>query len=210
MSSHGWRGARPGGVAGRRGRLAVVALAGVFALVAAGERAAAQGSAREARAPGPAPAKVHREGEYGGVRPGASDGDDEQARRERARRCRGRSGTGLTWIGFVPRDGGSRVFVQLCGEVSYTQEVAGSSLVVTLEGARHATGNARRPLDTRFFEGVVARIASRPTPRARGRRAGVQLSISFKDVADAQQAAASMRAEQDGYTYLYLDFGAGR
>lgn len=140
---------------------------------------------------------------YGGVTPG--EGAPRKPRRPNR----------LTWVGFqIKDDGTSTLFVQLTSEVPFTQEVAGNKLVIRLEGARYANRNARRRLDTRFFETAVQQVTSRAVPkrRARGdqpaRPAGVELTISFKNPEDAREARAELRQEQDGYQYLYLSFGA--
>jgi hypothetical protein len=140
---------------------------------------------------------------YGGVTPG--EGTPRKPRQPNR----------LTWLGFqVKDDGTSTLFVQLTSEVPFTQEVAGGKLVVRLEGARFANRNARRRLDTRFFETALQQVTSRAVSkrRARGdqpaRPAGVELTIAFKNAEDAREASAELRQEQDGYHYLYLSFGA--
>jgi hypothetical protein len=140
---------------------------------------------------------------YGGVTPG--EGTPRKPRRPNR----------LTWVGFqIKDDGTSALFVQLTSEVPFTQEVAGGKLVVRLEGARYANRNARRRLDTRFFETALQQVTSRAVSkrRARGdqpvRPAGVELTIAFKNPEDAREARAEVRQEQDGYHYLYLSFGA--
>jgi hypothetical protein len=142
-------------------------------------------------------------GDYGGVTPG------ESTSRKPRRPNR------VTWVGFqVKDDGTSTLFVQLTSEVPFTQEVAGGKLIVRLEGARYSNRNARRRLDTRFFETALQQVTSRAVSkrRARGdqpaRPAGVELTISFKNPEDAREARAELRQEQDGYHYLYLSFGA--
>ena len=140
---------------------------------------------------------------YGGVTPG--EGASRKPRRPNR----------LTWVGFqVKDDGTSTLFVQLTSEVPFTQEVVGGKLVVRLEGARFANRNARRRLDTRFFETALQQVTSRAVSkrRARGdqpaRAAGVELTVAFKNPEDAREASAELRQEQDGYHYLYLSFGA--
>ncbi|HWN67316.1 MAG TPA: hypothetical protein VNM90_06725 [Haliangium sp.] len=140
---------------------------------------------------------------YGGVTPG--EGTPRKPRRPNR----------LTWLGFqVKDDGTATLFVQLTSEVPFTQEVTGNKLLVRLEGARFANRNARRRLDTRFFETALQQVTSRAVPkrRARGdqpaRAAGVELTVAFKNPEDAREASAEIRQEQDGYHYLYLSFGA--
>jgi hypothetical protein len=133
---------------------------------------------------------------------------------ERASRKPRRPGR-LTWVGFQPKDDGtSTLFLQLSSEVPYRQELRGNELVLKLEGARYANANARRRLDTRFFEGALQQITSRAVSKRRARRdqpertAGIELTIAFKNPEDAREASAEMRQEEDGFHYLYLRFGA--
>ncbi|HUS65879.1 MAG TPA: hypothetical protein VMZ28_15110, partial [Kofleriaceae bacterium] len=65
-------------------------------------------------------------------------------------------------------------------------------------------------LDTRFFQTGIERVSSDASSR-RGKkhaRAGVELTIRFKNAADVHEANASMSAGKDGMSYLLLDFGA--
>ena len=149
--------------------------------------------------------RVHREGEYGGVQPGV--------RGEGTRKC-GKRKNRVSWVGFQEKGGGSsRVFVQMCSEMPYEQRVEGNKLVVTIEGARFLTRNARRALDTRYFDTSVLRVSSKTQRRRRAKRnrpaqaAGIRITITFKNSSDAREASASMSAAEDGYTYLFLDFG---
>lgn len=151
-----------------------------------------------------APLQVHRLGVYSGVQPQVAGSDREgQAGAKKRRRRPGR----ITWVGFQAQgDGGARVFLQLTSEVPYEQRVEKGRLVVHLDGARLGNRNARRFLDTRFFDTALARIDADAVRRRRGRKAGVDLEIRFKSPADAAEAQASMTtSEIDGYTYLFLE-----
>lgn len=151
---------------------------------------------------------IREAGSYGGVTPPKGAAGEGAARKpKRPNR--------VTWVGFQGKDDGtSTLFVQLTSEVPFTQELAGNKLVVRLEGARFANGNARRRLDTRYFETALQQVVPRAVSRrrARGDRparpAGVELTISFKNPEDAREASAELRQEADGYHYLYLSFGA--
>jgi hypothetical protein len=113
----------------------------------------------------------------------------------------------MTWVGFQPQEGGAvQVFVQLDREVGYQQEVKGGALVVTLDRAVYGNRNARRHLDSRFFETAVAGISSKRV-RRRGAGPGIQLTIRFKNPADAREADASMITGKDGWSYLLLELG---
>jgi hypothetical protein len=186
-----------------------VAALGLGVLVA-GTSAAASAQPSDDDAP-LQPVKINREGEYGGVTPGAAQtAADEKLRRKRARR-----GKTISWIGLQPRtEGGARLFVQLGDEVAYSQHVVGNVLLIQLDGARLGSRNARRALDVRYFESTVQRIEPKTVSARKAkkdqpkRKAGVELRVEFKNPADAAAAAASTATEQDGYVYIYFDFPA--
>lgn len=163
--------------------------------------------------PGPAraqpagdpPARARAAGDYQGVVPG---GEAE------IRPAKGLPANRITWLGFQPRaDGSARLFIQLTSEASYTQEVKDGVLVIKLEGVRFQRTRRGRRLDTRYFDTALAQVTSRRVHKRRARRsspaqtAGVELRIEFKNPPDVREAQATMQAEEDGYHYLYLDFG---
>ena len=182
---------------------ALIALSG-FTLIAGVDLAAAQrarplrpGEQVDLRQP-----RVNRKGTYSGVKPGKSDAKNRVRRKNL-----------VTWVGFQPRDSGrSRVFVQLTSQVPYDQHVEGDTLIVTLAGARFGSANARRFLDTRFFDTALARVdadRARRKGKRKRRGRGVEIRIKFKNPGDTAGASASMTtSEADGYTYLFLDFHA--
>ena len=149
-------------------------------------------------------AAVGKETEYKGVVPG---GEVEVRSPKRLRANR------VTWIGFQPRtDGAARLFVQLTGEPSYSQALQDGALVVKIEGVRLHTSSVGRRLDTRFFDTALAQVTTRRVHKRRARKdrpaqtRGVELRIEFKNPADAREAEAALRTEEDGFHYLYLDF----
>jgi len=151
--------------------------------------------------------QVHKKGVYGGVAPGKPVA--KVYRKKRPVKNRSKRKNRVTWVGFQPTDNGkSRVFVQLTSDVGYSQKVVGDTLVISLEGARFGSRNARRFLDTRFFDTALARVvADRPRIGKRRRGRGVEVRITFKNPADASEGSASMATDEvDGYTYLFLDF----
>lgn len=152
------------------------------------------------QAPRPAQAQpvVRKEGEYTGVRPG-------QPSPELKRRPL-RKGT-LSWIGFQPKDGGAEVFLQSPSKLEVEQRLEGATLVVHLAGLTGLVANARRPIDTRFFDNPLARIAAK-TVRRKGKR-GVEVRIWFKNPRQAKQATLRMATEADGLSYAYLSFPEG-
>lgn len=146
------------------------------------------------------PAQVNKVGEYSGVSP--RNNPLKPPRRPNV----------LSWIGFQPQDGGqARLFIQLSSEVSYTQAVKDGTLYLMLEGVSYRNANARRRLDTRFFDTALQQVTSRRVSKRRARRGqpaqpgGIELRIQFKNAADARPGNASMSAGEDGYYYLFLE-----
>lgn len=185
------------GRAKRAAFVAALVIAGAAGSARAQDTAETSTDAEEAEA---ADAEVRADGdrEYEGVVPG------ESARPPGAP-WRSRRWTPVYWIGFQPAEG--RLFVQLGRELDYQQRVTDAGeLIVFLPKARLANQNAARPLVTRYFDTAVAQVDARRVPRRRGRAAGVELRVSFKDEGAAAEAAASLRREDDGYHYLYLSF----
>ncbi|MCB9563621.1 MAG: hypothetical protein H6709_12435 [Kofleriaceae bacterium] len=180
--------------------LAGVALIAAPAAARAGDAAAAQAKPDTSQPAGGA--AEHKEGEYGGVRPGDVDGEK-----------RPRAGT-LSWIGFSAADGVARLFLQSTGAVTYEQRVEGPRLIVRLDGVKHLGKHVRRPLDTRFFDGPVARVSVKKVSARRARKgkparkAGIEVTILFKQASDAREAQARTAHEDDGYDYLYLELAS--
>lgn len=158
----------------------------------------------------------HKEGEYGGVTPGVIYPYADDAQAKRFKRPPPTKTNVLYWIGFQPREGGgARVFVQLAREVEYDQRVRNNVLLVDIIGVHNRTRNTLRRIDTHFFDTAIKEIRAKRVRKRRAhkdepaQKAGVRLAISFKNPADAGQARASVSKEEDGYYYLYLDFGPG-
>jgi hypothetical protein len=153
---------------------------------------------------------AHPEGEYGGVIPG-KDGKLKVVSGKPARRKVPSKPT-MTWVGFqMLGSGSSRVFLQLSASADYKQSVSGDELIVTLPGFRLEKSNDTRPLDTKFFGAAVTRVAAkRVGSRGRGKNktpAGVEVRIQFKAAKDARSGDARLEKGDDGFHYLYLDFG---
>ncbi len=142
-------------------------------------------------------------GEYSGVEPGQPAPPGHRPRRGKYPL--------VTWVGFQPQEGGSsRVFIQLDRDVSHHESVRGGALVIALDNARYANTNARRFLDTRFFESAVERITTAPTRRRKGSRgSGIEISIRFKNAADAHEIEPSKSIGKDGMVYLMVELGPG-
>ena len=140
-------------------------------------------------------------GDYSGVEPGQDAPPGHRPRRGKYPL--------VTWVGFQPQDGGSsRVFIQLDRDVQYSESLKNGALVISLDGARYANTNARRHLDTRFFETAIERVTTQPIRRRKGSRgAGVEIAIRFKNPGDASQAAPNKSIGKDGMVYLVVELG---
>lgn len=157
----------------------------------------------------------HKEGQYGGVTPGAPEAPrPRDATAKPARPKRPPPNGTLTWIGFEAKDGGAEVFFQSVAPFVLTQRVEGATLVVHL-GLRRLGHNTWRQIDTRFFDnplsGIVARAvgAARTTKDRPARAAGIEARIAFKNARDAREAAVRTASEADGRYYAYLMFPEG-
>lgn len=154
------------------------------------------------------PPEAHREGVYGGVDPiDPADANKVKHKDAAARKT-------LHWVGFHQERGATEVFLQAADPFTVEQHVEGGALVVSLGGLTRLGKNVRRPLDTRFFDGPIVRIATRPR-KARGARrghpavaAGIDVVITFRD---GKPTAGDLRTatEADGMYYAYLTFAGG-
>ncbi len=145
------------------------------------------------------PISSRREGDYGGVKPGAS------STRDRPAKVAPRKGS-LSWIGFESKPDGADVFLQSAGAFEVAQRLEKGVLVVRLSGLSQLGHNTWRFIDTRFFDTPIARIVAKRVGAARGHGAGIEVRISFKRAADAREAAIRSATEADGLYYAYLAF----
>jgi len=109
----------------------------------------------------------------------------------------------VTWPGFqMLPDGGSRVFVQTTIEVAPELKREGQSdnWQVVLAHVSLPAGNARRPLDTQFFNTPVKSV------RTVARGAGVAVVLSMR--AKLKPVVRTERATS-GYFFTYLEFPPG-
>ncbi|MCE9572602.1 MAG: hypothetical protein K8W52_05550 [Deltaproteobacteria bacterium] len=146
---------------------------------------------------------IRREGDYGGVRPGAP----AEAKPGKPRRPPPKDA--LSWLGFSAKDGGAELFAQARSSFTVVQWVEKGQVVVVLEGLRRQVANTRRPLDTRFFDSPIARVTARAIGARAGKgaaahKAGIELRISFKDPKQAHELAVRTATEADGMFYAYL------
>jgi hypothetical protein len=156
------------------------------------------------------PGVAHAEGDYGGVVPGQPQRNDNKGKIKRS----AAKGT-LTWIGFEAKNGGAEVFFQSVAPFELEQHVEGGQLVVVLGGLNRLGQNTWRPVDTRFFDNPLAKIAAARVGAARATKdkaahaAGIEIRIAFKNAKDAHEATVKSATEADGMFYAYLSFGEG-
>ncbi len=146
--------------------------------------------AQEAKGP-------NAEGTYGGVQPG------EVHKPEPGKKKRPPPKGTLSWIGFETKDGSSEVFFQSVAPFQVSQRVENGTVVVTLKGLRKLGHNTWRPIDTRFFDTPLARIAAKKKGKA------IEVRIAFKNAKDATQGSVRTATEADGMFYAYLTFAGG-
>lgn len=107
----------------------------------------------------------------------------------------------VTWPGFqMLPSGGSRVFIQLTVEVKPELKHVGANWQLVLPGVALPPGNARRPLDTSFFNTPVTAVRSKKHKND----VVVQLDMRAK-------VAPTLRTEKaaTGYFFVYLEFPVG-
>lgn len=105
------------------------------------------------------------------------------------------SGSLLTWVGFVPEDNRTRVFVQMGGEHNYemSRSKDGRTIILTYTNTKIGARNVTRPIDTSGYKRDVTGIQVKNKGRGK-----VTVAINVKD-------NASPQISQEG-PFLYLDF----
>jgi hypothetical protein len=107
----------------------------------------------------------------------------------------------VTWPGFqMLPDGGSRVFVQTSIEVTPELKREGDNWQIILAGVALPPGNARRPLDTHYFNTPVKSVRT----HAKGQTVAVILDMRAKLKPNVRTERAA-----NGYFFTYLDFPPG-
>lgn len=160
--------------------------------------------------PPPPPPNAKKEGEYGGVAPGAPKAPSTRPAKSKRPPPKGT----LSWIGFEAKDGGAQLFFQSPGPFQVTQRLQGSTLIVHLSLTRMGA-NTWRQIDTRFFDNplayVVARAvgARRATKTTPAQTRGIDVRITFKNPKDAREGSVRSATEADGMQYVYLAFPEG-
>jgi hypothetical protein len=145
---------------------------------------------------------AHPEGDYGGVVPGQAQRPDAHGRPRKPLP----KGT-LSWIGFESKDGTTELFFQSAAPFDVVQHVEDGALVVDLAGVTKLGANTWRPVDTRFFDGPVARVAAHTVGASKGKNphaAGIEVRVSFKDPKAVAQGSFRSATENDGLFYAYL------
>jgi hypothetical protein len=137
---------------------------------------------------------AHAQG-YSGVAPGSNAVPDGIA-------AAPGSAALVTWPGFqMLPTGASRVFIQTSVEVRPDLKREGNIVYISLISVSLPKGNARLPLDTKFFNTPVKSV------RAKARKdGGVVVEIDLRS-----NVSPSMRTERasTGYYFVYIDFPAG-
>ena len=149
----------------------------------------------------------HPEGDYGGVVPGQTQRPDAHGRPRKPLP----KGT-LSWIGFESKDGTTELFFQSAASFDVVQHVDDGALVVDLGGVTKLGANTWRPIDTRFFDGPIARVAAHSVGATKGKNAhaaGIEVRISFKDPKTVAQGSFRSATENDGLFYAYLTWASG-
>ena len=102
----------------------------------------------------------------------------------------------VTWPGFIPQQGGARVFVQTTRAAQYDVQVTGQKVTVLIRDVRVHLRNNRLPLDMSFF--------NTPVKTAKLERRGKDVAL----VIDLKQAGhPNVRPDTiGGYSYIYVDF----
>jgi hypothetical protein len=144
------------------------------------------------------PKGPNAEGEYGGVQPGEAKRPAAPKKSKKTVR----KGT-LSWIGFETKNGSSEVFFQSVAPFEVNQRVDKGAVIVTLAGLSKLGHNTWRPIDTRFFDTPIARIA------AKKQRKGLEVRIAFKAGSAPAQGSVRTATEADGMYYAYVSFGGG-
>lgn len=150
----------------------------------------------------------HREGVYSGVRPIAPDAE------HRVKHRHARAKKTLHWIGFQQRDGMHEVFLAAAEPFTVEQRVEGGALVLSVAGLTKLGPNARRPVDTSYFDGPVTRITAKVRKARRAHKgqpattAGVDLTLSFRD-GKAAPGQLHSDTDSDGMHYVYLTLATG-
>lgn len=132
---------------------------------------------------------------YTGVKPG------EGNNLPRVAELKGKTGTWVTWPGFMPlQNGGSRLFIQATEPLQYTIRDKGLTVTLSFKNAKVHLSNNRNPLVTTHF--------NTPLKRAYLKRHKKQSDLILELKVNATPEISQM-TDADGYQYLFVDFAPG-
>lgn len=132
---------------------------------------------------------------YHGVTPGSGNN------LPRVEELKGKSGTWVTWPGFVMLpDGSSRVFLQTTVTMKYSLIKKKNKMTLRLKNAKVHLSNNRNPLITTHFN----------TPLKRGYLKKYRKSLDLVlEMKVEQTPIITQTVDSDGYHYLFIDFPSG-
>ncbi|MDD5307875.1 MAG: hypothetical protein PHU25_11195 [Deltaproteobacteria bacterium] len=132
---------------------------------------------------------------YQGVVPGSGN------TLPRVAELKGKPGIWVTWPGFIMRaDGGSRIFLQTTGALSYERTDKNKKIVLRFYDTKIYLSNNQNPLVTSHFNCPVNRAYLKKT------RKYVELVLEMRA---AEAPAITQEKDADGYTYFFVDFASG-
>ncbi len=127
---------------------------------------------------------------YTGIIPGKRD-NKEHITKSAARKS---ASTKVMWIGFLPQDTRTRIFIQTDGSSEYDMErgADGKTITVTIPNAKLADRNLRRDIDSRFHGRTVSYI------KISDRKKMVKLTMTVEPGADPRVSTSG--------NYINIDF----
>ncbi len=170
-------------------------MAALFCLVMGSETHAQSREEWRDSIEGEAKQPVKQEQTYHGVTPGSGN------TLPKVEELKGKSGSWVTWPGFAMQpDGGSRVFLQTTGPLTYSVNEKKRRVVIKLGKVDVFLSNNRNPLVTKHFNTPLNRAYLKK------RRKGLELILELKIKASPNIVQTTV---QDGYNYLFVDFAPG-
>jgi hypothetical protein len=103
----------------------------------------------------------------------------------------------LTWVGFQPFDGATRVFIQTGRDADYSinNSPDGLTMTITLRNTTISVRNFTRDIDASYFGRAVQHVQARRS----GRDTAVTITL-------ARSSAYTTETSSDGDSYLFIDF----
>ena len=132
---------------------------------------------------------------YTGVKPGQGNN------LPRVEELKGKTGTWVTWPGFMPlENGGSRLFIQATESLHYSISDKGLRVTLTFKNAKVHLSNNRNPLVTTHFNTPLKRAYLKRHKKS------TELVLELKVNTTPE---ISQMTDADGYQYLFVDFAPG-